>query len=485
MDLRLESLKGFGGKILQAGLGFAGTIIFARFLGPTAFGGFYFLLTLVLLSDRPLRGLGQAVQKRYSETGAPKEQIVGAVLGVNGVFVVAAGVAVWAARRPLINETGLDAAPLVFMALLACLAVFFPFQQMLGAQGWVGLQTWNDTLRSVLTLALQLVFVFAGFGAAGMGYGLAGASLLVVPVALYFLKVRPRVPSRETLGSLWEYAKYSTPVAFVGKAYDRFDVLLIGAVLTTASVGYYEVALKLTMPAIFLPQVVSSGLMPKISNKHSRGEPVAEDISNAAAYISLFSVPLFFGALALSERLVLTAYGPAYRAAAPLLVGLALYQLLRSQTKVYRHTLAGFDRPDLNLRIDITTLAVNIIIGLALIFTFGVIGVVIATVIAEGLRYLLSAYGVHRLTDAVEYVPEPLRAQFLAAGGMFVGLSGVTQVLRMPTFLHVLLVVGIGAVIYALLLVVISQGVRLTAWGAIRDALGEDRLQTITGFWRT
>lgn len=480
MDLRLETLKSFSGKIIQAVLGFAGTVVFARVLGPASFGGFYFLLSIVMISDRPLRGLAQAVRKRYSETGAARDEIVGAVLLANLAFFAVAGVAVWAARRPLVKATGLESAPLVFMVLLVCLAFFVPFQQMLGARGWVSKQTWNDTLRSVLTLGLQLGFVAAGFGAAGMGYGLAGASIAVVPVAVYFLRDIPAVPSRETVRSLWEYARFSTPASFVGKAYDRFDILLIGAVLAPATVGYYEVAFKLTMPAMFLPQVVTSGLMPKVSNKNSRGDPVEEDVSNTAAYVSLFSIPLFFGGLALAERIVVTAYGPAYRTAAPLLVGLALYQLVRSQTVVYRQTLAGLDRPDLNLKFDATTLALNVVLGVSLVYVFGAVGIVGATVVAETLRCLLSAYGVAALTEGVEYLPRPLLDQFAAGAGMFVVVFGLARVVPLGSFLAVVGVVGTGAVVYGVLLLTISPGFRLTVGGVVEDLVGLDPFQAVT-----
>jgi len=484
MDLRLETLKSFSGKIVQAVLGFAGTIVFARVLGPTSFGGFYFLLSIVLLADRPLRGLAQAVRKRYSETDTNKEEIVGGVLLANLAFFIVAGAAVWLLRRPLIDATGLHAAPVVFMALMVCLGFFFPFQRILGAQGWISKQTWNDTLRSVLTLGLQLGFVFAGFGAPGMGYGLAGASILVVPVALYYLRVRPVVPTRETLWSLWEYAKYSIPASFVGKAYDRFDVLLIGTALTTGAVGYYEVALKLTVPAVFLPKVISSGLMPKISNKHSRNESIVEDVTNATAYISLFSVPLFFGALALSERIVVTAYGSTYRPGGVLLIGLAFYQLIRSQTLVYRQTLAGLDRPDLNLKIDTATLALNIVVGVALVFIVGTVGVVAATVIAESVRYLLSAYAVSILTEGISYVPRPLIDQIVAALGMYLAVVGLDRVVALQSFPNVLGVVMTGGAVYGLLLVAVSPGFRLTIQEVLRDLVGPDRFRVITRIWR-
>lgn len=471
MNLGWESLKGFTGKILQAVVGFAGTVVFARALGPTDFGGFYFLLSLVFIADRPLRGFGQAVEKRYSEVGAKKGEIAGGVMVVTvATFVVAAPV-VFGLGDLLVRETNLDRAPVVFMALFVALGVFFPVQKMLGGEGWISKQTWNDTLRSVLTLPLQLGFVFAGFGAAGMGYGLATATLLVVPVALYFLRIRPVVPSRETIASLWSYTRYSSVAALVGKAYDRFDVLLLGALLTTGAVGDYEVAHKLTVPATFLAGVVASGLSPKVSSRHSKGQEVASDVTNAISYASLFSIPVFFGALAIPQPLVVTAYGPEYADATPFLIGLALYQFVYTQTIIYQQTLSGLDLPDVGMRIDTLTLGFNVIAGVALLGYVGGIGVVIATVLAETLRYLVSMIAVARRIEGLDVLPRTLFEQVFAGIVMLVVVEAGQQAIAIRSWLQLGVLVGLGAVTYGIVLLAISPGLRFTLSSVYRDAM--------------
>lgn len=470
MNLGLESLKGFAGKMVQAVLGFAGTIIFARALGPTDFGGYYFLLSLVFIADRPLRGFGQAVEKRYSEAGAPRSEIVGGATVWTAAFFAIAAVVVFGLSDLLVRETNLKAAPVVFMVLFVSLGVFFPVQKLLGGEGWISKQTWNDTLRSVLTLPLQIAFVFTGFGAAGMGYGLAAATLLVVPVAWYFLRIRPAVPSRETLASLWSYARYSTVAAFVGKAYDRFDVLLLGALLTTGAVGNYEVAFKLTVPATFLASVVASGLTPKVSNRHSKGQPVATDVTNAVSYASLLSIPLFFGALAIPQPLILTAYGPEYADATAFLVGLALYQVVYSQTLMYQNTLLGLDLPDVRMRIDALTLAFNVVAGVALLAYLDGIGVVVATILAESLRYLFSLFAVRRRVSDVDVLPRTLFEQILAGGVMFVAVDLAQGVMGVQSWYDLAVLLGAGVATYAVVLLAISPGLRFTLSSVYQDA---------------
>lgn len=471
MNLGLESLKGFTGKMFQAALGFIGTLIFARELGPTDFGGFYFLLSIVFIVDRPLRGFGQAIEKRYSEAGADKRQLAGGAVVATAVAVTITGFVVFSLGDLLVAKTNLEEAPAVFMSLMIAFGVFFPVQKMMGAEGWVSKQTWNDTLRSLLTLLLQFTLVALGYGAAGMGYGLAAATLLVVPVGFYFVRAWPTIPSVGTLRSLWSFARYSTVSSFVGKAYDRFDVLLLGTLLTTGAAGNYEVAFKLTVPATFLAGVIASGLMPKISNRRSKGQSVADDVSNAVSYASMLAIPLFFGALALPKVIVVTAYGAEYASAATFLIGLACYQILFSQTQVYQHALSGLDLPNIRMKVNVVTLAFNLVSGVALLYAFDAVGVVVATVLAELLRYLLSLLAVKGRISSVNALPKAFVEQTVAGVVMFAAVEAGQSSMHLQSWVNVIALVTAGAVVYGIVLLTISPGLRFTLLSVYEDAM--------------
>lgn len=473
IDLGWESFKGSVGKFLQAGIGFLGTVVFARALGPVSFGGFYFLLSMIYIVDRPIRGVGGALSKRFAEAGAPKRELLGATLLINFAALMLVAVAMLLLRGMLESFTNVPNAALVFISVFGAIALFFPYQMLIAAAGMPARQTWNDTLRSILTFPLQLAFVVTGFGAAGMGYGLASATLLTTASAWWFVGVKPAIPTRSTVTSLWSFAKYNIPSNLLGKAYDEFDSVLLGAVLTTAVVGEYQAAFKLTLPAAFLGTVLVSGLIPKVSNLTSKGEAVSTDIQNVIAYSSLLAIPIFFGALALSEQLIVTAYGGEYRDGAILLVGLALYRVFESQRLVLSGTLKGMDRPRIVMRVDGIALAFNIAVGLTLVFAMGPIGVVLATVMAEAGRYVILAYIVRADLGEISLLPRPLGEQ-IASGllmfgvvklcALFVGNNG-------GSWLSTGLLVGIGGIVYVCVLFGISTNFRITAKSIYEDAL--------------
>jgi O-antigen/teichoic acid export membrane protein len=472
MDFGLESVKAFSGKMTQAVLGFVGTIAFARVLGPDGFGGFYSLLAVVLIADRPARGVAQAVEKRRSESGAAGAEVVGA--GVVGVAVVVTVLAAgsYAVRGRLRSVAGFEGAWVVFVLLLAALSGFALVQKLLGSEGLIGLQTWNDTLRSVLTLPAQIGFVLLGTGAAGLGYGLAGATLAVIPVGLWFVRPGVSPPSVDTLRSVWAFARHSAFGTLVGKAYDQFDILLLNLVLGQAVSGYYKAAFSLAVPGVFLANVVGAGLTPKLSSQLSEGGTVGGDVTNSVSYASLFAVPVFFGALALPDTLMVTVFGSGFAETGVYLVGLALYNLLHSQVVIYQHALGGLDRPDVEARVSTATLLGNVVVGVALVYTVGGVGVVAATVLAETGRLVVFARRLRSLVPGADLLSRPLAKQVTAGLAMCVVLLGLRRLVAVTGWPALVALVACGAVVYLGTLLGISPELRLTLRSVYADARG-------------
>ncbi len=461
ISLGTETVKGVSAKFTQAVLGFVGTIIFARILGPTSFGGFYFLLAITQLTNRPVRGVANAVKKRFSEIEAPQEELVGLIILTNVILVGTSGLLV-VSTDYLANQTNVPMGEVVFLAILVATIFFFPFQSVLQSAGRPGLTMWIDTGRSVLTLGLQLLFISLGLGAAGMGYGLAGATILLTPATYYFLQTAPAIPQWNTIRSVWMFARYSIPEAVVGEAYNRFDILLLGALIGSAIVGQYEVGAKLTLPAVFLSGAITVGLMPKISGVDSRDGDPTKDASNAISYASALSIPILFGAVALSERLVVTVYGSQYTAAAPFLIGLALYRVFVTQSSVYKSILTGIDEPRTTLKYSTVSLVVNLILGVSLLLQVGPIGVVAATIVAEATRLLLFIRKTKQHLPGIDPFPSPLAHQLFAGAVMSVAVLGIKEVIPLRSWVEIGLIVGIGGVVYTAVMLAISRHARTT-----------------------
>lgn len=466
----LEISKGFVAKILLAGIGFLGTIVFARVLGPKSFGGFYLVLTIVQLTKLPIDGFSSAAKKRFSETDADRGEILGTSLTIVLIVIVFAGIFAIILKDVFVSYTGLVNASLLFVVLFTAISMFTPMQELLTATGQVSRSIWIDLLRSLFTTPLQLVLVLVGYGATGMAFGLSIATLCTVPVTYYILSTTPELPTRDTFRSMWSYARHSIVSSMLGKAFGQFDLVLLGLLLTPVAAGNYKVAMQLTLPAVMVSDIVGDGLMARISNLHSKGENIAADLSNALAFTSILSIPIFFGGLVLARPLVVTVYGADYMSAAPLLVGLALFRLFRSQTTPLSQAVGGIDRPDINVRISAITLTLNVTLGVALTLEYGSIGVVVATVAAEALRYSILLVIVNQQIENADLIPATLLEQ-LASAVMMAGIVFVVhQFVSVQSWVHLLVLLGVGGLAYATILVAISETLRQTAFSILRDA---------------
>ena len=463
-----ETLKGTTAKFVTVLVGFVGTILFARILGPSAYGGFYLLLAVVEIVDRPIRGWAKAGKKRFSEANSDDRRIVGGVLLFTAGFLVVAILGGFLAEPWLHSYTGLDHSPVLFAVLIASTTGYISVRSFVEARGLMGIATWSNTLRNWLAFPLQLGLILGGLGVAGMAYGYATATVLAIPVVAYFAATAPTFPTRETVRSLWSYARYSIPVDFLGKAYSRFDLILLGMLLTPAAASYYDVAYRVTLPATFIAGVAAGGLMARVSNLRSKDETFGSDIENTLAFSGVLAFPIFFGALAIADELILTLFGGEYAPAGLLLIGIALYRVVKSQTTPLMAVVDGLDRPDVNLRLSAITLGFNVVTGVLLVLWIGAIGVVISTVFAELLRYVFLVRFLKATHPTIELFPRPIVEQCAAGITMFALVAAVGTAYPIRSWLGLLFVLGVGAATYALALVVISSYHRTLATTALR-----------------
>lgn len=470
-DFGLEISRGVLAKFSMALIGFAGSVVFARVLGPGGYGAFYIVVTLVNILDNPVTGWGNACKKRISETRFPTAEALGS--GLLGAILLPVTILPLAY---VINQfTGLyDLTGLFvpFSVLFVTICFFAATNRILSARSNFSASDWSDTLRSLLTTPLQLAFVLLGFGAAGMVYGLTIATALTVPYVLYRINVKPEFPTRESLSSIASYAKYSVPNGFIGTAQSRMDILLLGAVLTSSAVGDYQVAMQLTLAGTFIGAVGAKGLMARVSEHWSKDNKsaIVTDLTNSLSYASVLAIPIFFGSAAMPNDLLVTIFGSEYAGVGLVLVGLALFRVLKVQSSQLTSTVAGLDYPDVNTRIGLVVLVLNVSLGYLLLLEYGIIGVVAATVISEVVRYTALAYTVKQHLPEVPLFGRPIRHQLLAGAGMFVLVDRAHAIVGVSWWGELLFLIGLGGAIYFSVLVAISESFRVTVRGILADA---------------
>lgn len=462
---------GFVGKVTTAVIGFVGSVVLARALGPGNYGLFYVTLSIAQFLENPISGWAEACRKRMTESGFDPGEAVGSVFLIIGLTAVVLG-PLSASVLSIVasNPVTPVAVPLLFIPM----ATYWSLSKLLTGRSNFSMSVWGGVLSTAAKMSLMSGFVLAGFEVWGMVYGTALGTLLTAPIVFYWIGVRPTFPSKMSLVSIWEFARWSIPRGFVGTALQRMDIILLGWLVSAGFAGKYQVALQISMPAVFISGVIGSGLVGRISNLASRNNEWHSDIRNSLAYSSILAIPIFFASLVVGEELVTTVFGSEYAGGGIFLIGLAAYRLIRTQTSPWESAISGLDYPQLSFWISLCAFVLNIILGISFWYVYGAIGILAATVVTAGLGYTARVLFVHKLSTVDFVNSRPFLEQLGAAIAMVLilvptkfWLGGAGERLTLS------LILGIGGATYAVILLVISGRIRKTAMAILNDFIEE------------
>lgn len=469
-DFGLQVGIGILGKVVMALVAFLGSIVLARILGPDGYGTYYLLMAVIALLSKPAIGWADACRKRLTEAGFSSEEAIGSTLvGILGsTAIVFAGS--WILSDFITERTGLSSAWYLLSFLYLGAVAFSTSIQVLMATEKFGSSTWVEAGRDVLRVGVQIGLVISGLGLIGMVSGMVLANLVIAPIIIFIIGARPMLPTRSTLGAIWGFARSGIPNSMIGTAIDRMDVILLGAVTGASAVGNYEVAFRMTMPAMFVAGIAASGLMGRISNLESKGKTYGRDIQNNLGYASVFAIPLFFGALVIGKPIVVTAYSSKFAEAGAYIAGLALFRLTKSQDVILSASLNGLDRPDLNLKTSLGIFIVNILLGVLLLYSIGPIGVIIATVLSGFLGYVLHAYFLKSLVPSTRVITRPFLQQTLSGAVMAAVVYVAKSLISPSTWPIVISLTALGGLVYFSSLLVFSIEFRKTIRAIAADA---------------
>jgi O-antigen/teichoic acid export membrane protein len=468
LSLGRETFVALVSKFFLAAVGFAGVVIFARVLGVDGIGKYYFLLAIAKLVVQVPGGFATAIKKRVSEVDTDPREYYGFGVLVVAAFTSLVLVGMVAAYPFLESQIG----PFVFVyglvGIVGSLGFFSLTNRLYAGIGNPGASFWADTVRSVFTLAFQLALLLIGMRVLGLMYGLIAATILTGVGVAVLARVRPSLPTRESASSVWRFARWSVPNSLTQNLYMRLDVLILGIIVGQGAVGLYEPAMRLTVPAGFIALSISDSLTVKASGLSSIDESVVEDLENSLSYTSLFAIPIFFGALAMPEALMVVVFGGEYRAGATALVLLAAFQLFNTYRMPFDNVVDGMNRPDIRFRVSLFTLAINVPLAIALGLEYGLVGVVVATIVAEAARTITYLGVAYRLFDRV-MLPRTLLEQFVAGAVMFGVVTAAADAVLVPDVVTLVAVVAAGAITYFAVLTALSSHFRLTIRSVLAD----------------
>lgn len=313
------------GRLLGQVAQFFASIVLARLLLPSAYGLVAITWTLTgfaaLFSDL---GLGAALvqSSRVTERDAATAFVINEGCGVAMTLIVIV------LRHPLADLLGQPrvASLLALASLTFTLSVnVVPFAILERRMQFATVAA-LDVVSTAVGLGVSIVCAARGVGAESLVIGpLATAAVLSVGSLAAARWVPKAWPSRSSARRMMGFSGHLTGFNVLGYWARNADNLLLGRFAGATELGLYNRAYQLMLlPLTQVGGVLGRVLLPLLSNMQGDHARLRRAMIRLAGTTSLIVFPLLLGLAATAHNFVLTAFGPHWRGAIPLIVLLAI-----------------------------------------------------------------------------------------------------------------------------------------------------------------
>ncbi|ADB60020.1 polysaccharide biosynthesis protein [Haloterrigena turkmenica DSM 5511] len=390
------------------------TPLLYRFLGPSSYGDYAFLLSvfaiyMIFVSSGVTDGVRKFLAEDRNDANW-SEHVVGFYLRLAiGLAVVGAVLLILAARFGIVDRAFGDGFTIYFYAL-AVLVVTAQFRDyarktLMG----FGLERYSEPLKILDTVAFITVAVplaFVGVGVIGVLAGHLVASLLVAVVGLTI--VHRRVPlscltstptERFPRKQMLSFNSMSIVLVFLLMSLYHIDIVMLQRFRESAAVGNYRAALTLAEFLWFVPLAIQTVFVHSTSELWSqhRHREISELASRATRYTFLLTAVMAVGLAALADVAVPIYFGdeaiPAIEPLLLLLPGALGFALARP--------ILAVSQGEGTLRYPIAATGVaallNVVLNAALIPRYGMHGAAIATSIGYGTMFVCHCWSARRV----------------------------------------------------------------------------------------
>lgn len=326
----------------------------------------------------------------------------------------------------------------------------------------------ETSVRAIATVYVAL----AGFGAIALALTYVAGEIMSLLSTLYFSRKYPiKKPSFELFK---DYSKFAFPLILVEVCSDlmtNIDKILIQLFWSSADVGYYFAAFRLTKFINVFAAALVMLLFPTFSALHSKKniDGIKALVFQSERYLSMIAFPMTFGMIIFAEpaaKILLSGWVPA----TPILQVLPFFVLFAVLESPYQSQFLGMNRPHILRNRIIIMVCFNLVLNIILIpkdiqslgitlFGLGARGAAIATVISYSIGLTYSRFMSWKLSG-IKGNPRILIhaiAAFIMAGLMHVILHGLNMIIYITRWYHLIGFAALGLGIYLLIILLLGE----------------------------
>jgi O-antigen/teichoic acid export membrane protein len=209
-------------------------------------------------------------------------------------------------------------------------------------------------------------------------------------------EVRPKAPleNRYDRRVVMELMTFGIPVLLsklMFKLFDWIGTYVIAFFGTVNDVSIYNIAYGIVAIPLVLIKAIGIAMLPAMSRAFGQGRMGLMQTlwTGSVKLIDSLFMPLAAILMVLAEPAILLVYGDGYVPGALTVMILAPYLFIRPTGVMSNHILAAMARTDLIMRVNLISMAINVVLSILLMLAIGIEGVALAATTAFALNSVM------------------------------------------------------------------------------------------------
>lgn len=408
----------FGATLLSQGLGFLTRVTMARYLPVDGYGNVVIGLSVLnLLGIAALAGMPAALSRYLprQETEDERRNIFSSAFQIALVLSTTLAIGVYFAAEPVASVIFGNVDLIWIIRIFAGVLPFYVVLQM-SVGGFRGYETTypriltQNILRPGLQLAGIVLFVTIGYGTAGIAFAYASGFGIVAIIGITLLYRVSEFSARDVIsrGSVGQYRElltFSIPLAAsgaIGVIAKHSDLIILGIFKSSSDVGVYEVSFRIAIFVYFLFfPAIGYLFQPIMSRFDAEGDREKMDdlYTVATRWVVVASFPVFALFFLFPDQSLGFFFGKKYQAGSLALRILLLGFVIALLPGLTNNFLTAIGETKLLMYISGGAMILNLVVNVALIPVYGILGAAVATAAARTVNNAIQSYFIYKYYD--------------------------------------------------------------------------------------
>jgi O-antigen/teichoic acid export membrane protein len=372
-------------------------IIAARFMGAEDYGRFSFAMAFAMLFA-PILGPGfyQLLIREIARDKGSTSKYVSHALSWKLAAAPVAFLLIYLSVN-VIHDTPRTLQTVYLMAIATILHSFKnTFTPALLAHERFGLNGISLIFERIALLVFSGIVLLSGGGLIGVCWtfiavrtiDLAIISALVWHKIVHFRVGRNVQFTKQLLLAAIPIGAFQITLGF----YNYVDTVMISGLRNPAEVGWYGAAYKLYEGLMILPVIIGTVVMPRISRLHVEDRDAFARLSRSGLqYVFLVALATASNGIIFADKMIIFFFGSDFASSIVAIEILFVGIVFAFTINFLQTLLISADRQNLVFHVAVAGLIMNVLLNAVLIPSFGYIGAAVATVLIEGVVFMILA----------------------------------------------------------------------------------------------